>query len=255
MPHFPIITGHRGAAGLAPENTLAGIKKAMELGVDRIEIDVHLTKDGVPVVIHDRSLKRTTNGRGFIKQKTLEELRQLSAGIKFNPTFKDEKIPTLAEVFELVNGKIAIQLEIKHSSAKYPGIESVIFGLMQQYNVTHWCFINSFDNKVLRKFKKLDPNFEQHKLLVLKFPILPAHIDKRLNLGNLKRYKSASEFGVYYKYVTPHLVKQIHLLHKKLNVWTPNDKETFKRLIALGVDGIITDRPDIAMDLKKEMGG
>ena len=96
-----IITGHRGAAGLAPENTLASIQLALDLGVDRIEIDVQQTKDNIVIVLHDRTLRRTTTGIGYVKTKNYDEILKHSAGLKFNRHYVKEKVPTLDEVIKL----------------------------------------------------------------------------------------------------------------------------------------------------------
>jgi len=241
----PILIGHRGAAGLAPENTMVSIKKAIELGVNRIEIDVHLTKDNIPVVIHDNTLSRTTNGIGFIKRKTFSELQQLSAGIKFSNEFVNEKIPSLKEVLSYVNGKAQLQIEVKHGSKRYPGIEAEVIKLVYEINGKNWCFINSFDTRVLKKFYELDDTCILHKLFVLRIPVVNAHFDRTLSSGTLKRYHYVSEFGVNYKYATRSLIDDVHNMGKKINVWTPNDIDSFKRLSEMGVDGIITDRPDL----------
>ncbi|NUM50809.1 MAG: glycerophosphodiester phosphodiesterase [Flavobacteriales bacterium] len=241
----PLLIGHRGAAGLAPENTLVSIKKAMELRVNRIEIDVHLTKDNVPVVIHDNTLSRTTNGSGFIKRKAFEDLQKLSAGIKFSSEFNEEKIPSLQQVLECINGKVELQIEVKHGSKRYPGIEKAVLDLIDRFNGKKWCFINSFDTRVLKEFYSLDSTCILHKLFVLRIPVVNAHIDRTLSSGTLNRYHYVSEFGVNYKYVTRSLIEDIHNMGKRINVWTPNDIDSFKRLAEMGVDGIITDRPDV----------
>jgi glycerophosphoryl diester phosphodiesterase len=117
---MPLIIGHRGAAGLAPENTLASIEKALSLGVDRIEIDIHQTKDNVLVVIHDETLERTTNGKGKIKDLTYREILKYSAGAKFSPACENEKVPTLAEVLDLIDGKSQLLIELKKATAITP---------------------------------------------------------------------------------------------------------------------------------------
>ncbi len=244
-PTPPLLIGHRGAAALAPENTLASILKALELGVNRIEIDVHLTKDGHPVVIHDNTLSRTTNGMGFVKRKTLAQLKALSAGCKFSSAFENEKIPTLQEVLQTINGKAGLQIEVKHGSKRSPGIEEKVLQQIYDFKGQEWCFVNSFDTRVLKKFHALDKNIILHKLLVMRLPVVNAHIDRTLSAGTLRRYSYVTEFGVSYKHATKSLINDIHLMGKKLNVWTPNDKESFLRLAEMGVDGIITDKPDL----------
>ena len=101
----PLKIGHRGAAGLAPENTLSSIQKAMDYEMDRIELDLRQTLDGVVVVLHDKTINRTTDGRGQVANMTFNRLRKYSAGSKFSPQYRDEKVPSFKEVLELVNGK------------------------------------------------------------------------------------------------------------------------------------------------------
>ncbi|HSC72353.1 MAG TPA: glycerophosphodiester phosphodiesterase family protein, partial [Candidatus Methylomirabilis sp.] len=112
------VHAHRGASGLAPENTLAAFRKALELGVDALEMDLHVTRDGVVVVIHDEKLERTTDGRGSIDELTLDEVKRWDAGGKFAPAFRGERIPTLREVIELVKAtgdtRIRLDLELKY---------------------------------------------------------------------------------------------------------------------------------------------
>ena len=108
------ITGHRGAGGLAPENTLASIQLALDLGVDRIEIDVQQTKDNVVIVLHDRTLRRTTTGFGYVKAKTYEEILKHSAGYKFNKYYIKEKVPTLDQVIKLIDVRAELLIETKY---------------------------------------------------------------------------------------------------------------------------------------------
>jgi glycerophosphoryl diester phosphodiesterase len=111
--HHIRIIAHRGGANLAPENTLAAFRQAIDLGVDMIEIDVHLSKDGHIMVIHDFTLDRTTTGKGKIADMTLKQIRKYDAGVKFNEKFRGEKVPTLDETMELLNGKTGLLIEIK----------------------------------------------------------------------------------------------------------------------------------------------
>lgn len=118
---------HRGLSGLYPENTMIAFRKAIEADCDGIEMDVHLTRDGVPVVIHDEEVDRTTNGSGYVKDFTYEQLCNLDAGIKFSDEFKGEKIPTLKEFFDFMkdNDKL-INIELKNSIIHYEGLEKGI---------------------------------------------------------------------------------------------------------------------------------
>src|SRR5690606_22495883 len=141
-----IITGHRGAGGLAPENTLASIQLALDLGVDRIEIDVQQTNDNVIIVLHDRTLRRTTDGFGFVKNLDYADLLKYSAGIKFNKVYAEEKIPTLEQVIDLINGRVELVIETKYSYLYYHNIERHILNVIKNKNAFDCCKIISFND-------------------------------------------------------------------------------------------------------------
>ena len=141
-----ILTGHRGAAKLEPENTLLSIQKAIDLGVDQIEVDVHLTRDQHLVVIHDTTVDRTTDGQGAIADFTLAEVKQLDAG-------KGERIPTLQEVIDLVRGKVILQIELKGPDTAEPVVQTV-----GQNSIESEVLLTSFVHDRLRETRQLNPN-------------------------------------------------------------------------------------------------
>ncbi len=237
-------TGHRGAACYAPENTLASIDTALKLGVDRVEVDVHQTKDGQVVIIHDETVDRTTNGHGKVKDLTFAQIEKLDAGSWFSPEFKDEKIPSLEQAFQLIDGKAVFVIELKHGSDVYPGIEQKVIDLIRKYNAYDWVIIHSFDDKVLEKFHELDPKVTLHKLFVFKMNMIPLMYDTKLHFTSLKRYKYCKELSVYYKFLNPYLIKRAHQLGFKVNAWTVDDPKTGLRLVNYKTDGIISDCPD-----------
>jgi len=138
------VVGHRGAAGLEPENTLRSIRKAIDLGVDSVEIDVRVTRDGYLVVIHDETVDRTTNGHGYVKDLTFNEIRQPDAG-------KGEKIPTLEEVLNLTKGKVVLQIELKAREATEPTVH-----LIERNNAERDVIIISFMHDLLRRVRDLN---------------------------------------------------------------------------------------------------
>ena len=121
-----MIIAHRGGSKLAPENTIAAFKNAIAIGVDMIEIDVILSKDKEVVVIHDDKIDRTTNGSGIVKEMTLSEIQKYSAGSWFDEKYNDEKIPTLNQVMNLINGRVKLLIEIKGGDEEYPGLENKV---------------------------------------------------------------------------------------------------------------------------------
>jgi len=173
-----IVTGHRGAGGLAPENTLAAIQLGLDLGVDRIEIDIHQTKDNHLVVLHDRSLRRTTTGSGFVKQKNLDEILKYSAGYKFNKYYIKEKVPTLEQVIDLIDGRAELLIETKYSFMYYPNIERHLINVIKNKNAKNWCKVISFNDRALFRIHKLDKEIKLGKLFVGKHAKLPLSFDK-----------------------------------------------------------------------------
>lgn len=245
-----IVTGHRGAAGLAPENTLASIQLALDLGVDRIEIDVQQTKDNVIIVLHDRTLRRTTDGFGFVKNIEYQDLLKLSAGVKFNKVYVEEKIPTLEQVIDLINGRVELVIETKYSYLYYPNIERHILNTIKNKNAFGWCKIISFNDRALFRINKLNKEVKMGKLFVGKHAKLPLSFDTTINFKPLERYDFVDEIIVQHKYATQSLVDEVHKFGKELHVWTVNDLETIEKLISRGVDGIISDYPNLLLKYK-----
>ena len=161
------IIGHRGGAKGFPENTLVSFQKAVELGADGVEFDVQLTKDGEVVVIHDELIDRTMNGSGLVKDHTLQELRQMNAGEFFSPDFKEQKIPTLAEVLEIVQDLSVINIELKNY-LPYPELEEKVLKLVDQFEIRDQVIISSFNHYSLQKVKKLQPEIRTGALLMAK---------------------------------------------------------------------------------------
>jgi len=246
------VTGHRGAGGLAPENTLASIQLALDLGVDRIEIDIQQTKDNVLIVLHDRTLRRTTNGYGYVKYKDYDELLNFSAGVKFNKFYFDEKIPTLEEVIRLIDGKAELLIETKYSYLYYPNIERHIINVIKAENAIAWCKVISFNDRALFRINKLDNDIRLGKLFVGKHANLPLSFDKGLNFKPLRRYHFVDEIIVQHKYATQLIIDKVHEFGKEIHVWTVNDKETIEKLIDRGIDGIISDYPNMLMKYKNK---
>ena len=245
------VTGHRGAAGLAPENTLASIQLALDLGVDRIEIDVQQTKDNVIIVLHDRSLRRTTTGIGFVKTKNYADILKLSAGFKFNKYYAKEKVPTLEQVIQLINGKAELLIETKYSFMYYPNIERHIINVIKQNNAKAWCKVISFNDRALFRIHKLDNEIRTGKLFVGKHANLPLSWDKGVNIKPLRRYHFVDEIIVKHTHATAKIIDRVHAMGKELHVWTVNDAETIELLVERGVDGIISDYPNLLMKYKK----
>lgn len=252
IAHKVTITGHRGAAGYAPENTLASVQKALELGADRIEIDIHQTKDGVVVVIHDDDVDRTTNGKGKVSDLTFKELQLLDAGSFFDPAFKDERVPSLEEVIRFVNGRSDLIIEFKYGNEYYPGIEEKVVELIQKYDAQDWCIVHSFNTEVLENMHAKLPELRLHKLFIVQFRYSPFYYDTGLSLFDPEDYPYIEEYSINEYFGNTAILNKLHSMGKKVNIWTVNDPERIRAYLSLGVDGIISDYPDLIQALPSD---
>lgn len=246
------ITSHRGAGGLAPENTISSIKEGLKYNSDRIEIDVHQTLDDTLIIMHDKSIDRTTNGKGEIKNLRYDELEKYSAGIKFSDEFINEKIPTLYDVLSTINGKSKLLIEIKYGSEIYPNIENNIIEIIEKYGAIEWCIIQSFDIKILKKINQLNPNIEIHKLSFGKLPFFNVWISNTIEFENILKYDFIKEISIAYPFANKRIITKIHKSGKKINVWTVDNKKRIGQLIELGIDGITTNYPNYFNEIKIE---
>jgi len=233
-----VVMAHRGASAAAPENTLIAYKKAIEMGADYAELDVRQTKDGVIVLMHDKTVHRTTGVKGFVWDFTLEELKQLEAGSWFGEEFRGEPVPTLGEVIRLVKGRMKLDIEVKISENE-PGIAQRVVDIVRSEDFSKDCIITSFDMETIKTFNSIAPDLEtglifekEYQTDVFEGPweVLCSNFE----LVDLEFVQLAKESG------------------KKIFVWTVNDREEMLRLIGLGVDGIITDRPDLLKSVLAE---
>ena len=197
--------GHRGAAGHAPENTMASFRKAIEFGVDMVELDVHLTNDGVVVVHHDNSLDRTTSGKGEIKSHKWDHVRKLDAGSSFSYYFENEKVPSLEDVIKLCKDKTEVLIEIKDGENVYPEIEDRIIELIRKYNAEKWCIVQSFRDDVIFRIHRIAPDIRLQKLLVRKLCCLPIILDSGVSIFSFQKYHFVESFNILYKYVNNQL--------------------------------------------------
>lgn len=236
--HSPLKIGHRGASGYCPENTMASYHKAIEMGVDVLEVDIHLSKDGVLVVHHDPTLERTTNGKGNLKDYTAAELLKLDAGSWFHPDFKNERIPLLSEVLEAFSTiDVGILIEIKHPSL-YPDIERKLAeellkmpgGKMSENKI----MVHSFDMTSMKNF---------HDFL----PDIPVGVLIKRRISNQK-LKEISKFATFANpkqtLLTQTLKARIQSHGMKVFTWTVNNKKQMHSLKKMELDGIISDFPD-----------
>ncbi|WP_026679209.1 glycerophosphodiester phosphodiesterase [Fictibacillus gelatini] len=239
-----MIIAHRGAAGEAPENTLAAFQLAVEQKCDAIELDVHLTKDGELAVIHDDTVKRTTNGKGRVGDMTVKELKKLDAGLWFGESFQKERIPLLDEVFEVVPDHILINVEIKNVPSFYKGIEKKLYEKLVQYNRIENTIVSSFDHQCLTTMKKLENS--------LKIGLL-----YQVNLLDHVAYTKLFDFPIYSLHPHRHYIKKENItdaMEKGLAVypWNVNKEKEMNDFLKLGISGIITDYPGKLYNLRSE---
>ena len=233
---------HRGASHDAPENTLAAFRQAREVGADGIELDVQVSKDGEAVVIHDFTVDRTTNGQGAVKDKTLAELRELDAGSWFDERFADERIPTLEEVIVEVGQQLVLNIEIKARILSGAHLTAEVVRLIEDHNLVHRVIVSSSNPLVLRRIKRLNPHISTGLLYSSDLP------------GHLLRTILVFLANPDALHPEKHLVTQEYMAWAKergyrVNVWTVDEPGEMERLMALGVDGIITNRPKVLASL------
>jgi glycerophosphoryl diester phosphodiesterase len=250
-----LVIAHQGGDGLFPSNTLYAFEEAAKLGVDILELDIHASKDGVLVVIHDDTVDRTTDGAGKVSDLTLEQLKELDAGYDWSPERKGETfpyrnkgitVPTLEEVFQAFP-EHRINIEIKQES---PSITQPLCGLIREYEKQEQVLVVSFSDIAINEFREVC-----HEVVTGGAPgeIRTFYIFHRLFLGGLYRsFADAFQVPEYQdslQIVTERFVKDAHRKNIDVQVWTVDATEDMKRFIDLGVDGIITDRPDRLLEL------
>ncbi|MCG7345727.1 glycerophosphodiester phosphodiesterase [Sporosarcina sp. ACRSL] len=228
-----ISVAHRGASSLAPENTLAAFHKAVELRADYLETDVHLSKDGELIIMHDDKIDRTTNGSGYIKEMTLAELKELDAGGTFGREFEGESIITLNELLEEFYDQVGFLIELKNPK-NYPGIEEKVVELVKDYYEFSSIIIQSFDADSMMKVHTLLPEIEVAVLIHPSESLLSA---KRLD--ELTSFASYINFNV--SFVSKRTVDNVHKRGSKVLVWSKKDKRLVSKAQKFGVDGIISD--------------
>jgi glycerophosphoryl diester phosphodiesterase len=212
---------HRGASAYEPENTIRSFKRAIEMKADMIEFDVRLSRDGHLVIMHDERVDRTTNGDGLVREKKLSELRELDAG-------EGEKIPTLEEVIDLAKGKTGFVIELKES-----GTEEGVIKLVKGSGLTE-AFIVSFHQNLIKRVKDLEPGIKTG--LILYSSPDPIRLAKEC---------LADAVAPFHDFVTKGLVEKAHNSGLIIITWTVDSREEAKKLRDRGVDGIVTNRPDL----------
>ena len=236
--HHPQIFAHRGARRVAPENTLPAFERALEMGVDGIELDVHLSRDGRLVVIHDYSLETTTNGLGLVTDLSSSELALLDAGSHFDPAFASVGVPTLDQVLDLVGNRCRVNVEVKSLSPTGDNAVEPLAEMIRDRGLHDQVIVSSFNPITLVKMRWTDPKVALGLLIE---EDLPPH----LRFAWFTPILQPQAVHPWFEMVDDAFMEWARKQNCAVNVWTVNDGEEAHRLRDLGVDGIITDVPDV----------
>ncbi len=247
------VIAHRGANRVAPQNTMDAFKNAIKFEADGFETDVHMTSDGVPVICHNYTVDKTSDGKGEIAKRTLEQLRNLDFGAYFHPSFKGTKIPTLDEFLSLsARARIKVlNIEIKSPLDKNYTIADKIIEAVKAHGLFEQLIISSFDPDLLVYIKDVD---EACKTGYLYSP--ERSITYKQVLGHevgFAKSIGADAIHPFRAFVKKSVVDEAHANGIMVNPWTVNKEKDIKKLVAMGVDGIITDVPNVARKIISEI--
>ncbi len=244
MPHTMLVA-HRGGAGLAPENTLAAFERGIAEKADAVEMDVHLSRDGEVVVIHDPELSRTTDGAGNVADLALADIRRFNAAAKFKGSqVAPQKVPTFQEAVDLVNGRVALQVEIKvkPDGSRYPGIEQKVVDILRKADMVEKTVIISFDWPTLTDIKSIEPRLKTGALAA------PSHFGTQKDVAAVARQVKAAGadyMGPEKTYLTGALLSELRKQGIGGGAWTVDDPDQMRKLAALQPDFLTTNRPDL----------
>lgn len=234
------IYAHRGSSGTHPENTLSAFREAANLNIHGVELDVHLTKDGELVVIHDESIERTSNGTGYVKDMTLSELRAFDYGSWFSSEFSSEQIPKLEEVLQIFKNKTHhVNIELKSDIFPYEGLGNKVLYAIEKFQMADRVVVSSFDHEAIREFKKSAPHIE---VALLTMEVLVDSYD-------YARFIPADAIHIFLPTAFRKMTKESLLKGAIIRVFTVNEVEHANSLQQIGVHAIFTDYPEKMMGL------
>ncbi|GAP10410.1 glycerophosphoryl diester phosphodiesterase [Bellilinea caldifistulae] len=242
----PIIFAHRGASAYAPENTMAAFRLAAQQGVEAIELDAKLSADGEVIVIHDKTVDRTTNAKGAVSQFSLRDFQQMDAGSYFSEEFRGESVPALRQVFEEFGRKLYINVELTNYATPRDPLPEKVAELVRLFHLEDWVLFSSFNPINLYRIRRL-------------LPECPVGI---LALEGLAGWLARSFIGSwfaphivhpYLRDATKSFIQKQHDRHRRVHVWTVNDPLDIQRLFEDGADGIFTDDPVVAQQIRNRL--
>lgn len=229
-----LVFGHRGAKAYAPMNTIPAFELALEQGAVGIELDVHLTRDGQVVIVHDFTVDRTSNGSGQVGDFTLEQIRKLDAGAWFDARFKGVQIPTLDEVFQQFGRDLYFNVEIKYEAETSNRIEYAVRDLIYQHKLQSKVVVSSFHPGMLEWFRAIDTE------IPLGFLTMSGNIDEYAALD-------CEAYHPHCQVIDAAYMARATAQGRFVNTWTVNDPQQAKALFELGVKVVITDQPDVIL--------
>ncbi len=232
--HRPLIFGHRGASHAAPQNTLAAFRAAAEMGADGVELDVHLSADGVPVVIHDGRVDAVTDGTGNVACLTLAQLQSLDAGVRFSSAFAGERIPTLEQVLLTFGSGMLINIELKSTNRRDAALETAVVALVRRLGLTERVWFSSFKPFSLSQARLLAPEIPCG--LLYDALGIGAHL-----LGPITPHEALHPHHVL---LSKERIRRAHSRGLWVATWTVDDISRAQVLADWGVDAIITNEPD-----------
>lgn len=240
------VISHRGANKYAPQNTLAAFETALNLGVDGFETDVHLTKDGEIVLCHNSSIDETSNGKGELGNLTLQQLKRYDFGSYFSEKFAGTKIPTLREYLDFIKTTdiSVLNIEIKSQKENNSIIVKDTIEMIKEYDLFDKLLISSFDTDVLIGVKKYDEKCKTGFLYAPNRNVTPVILSRVVQMTKTQLHADA--IHPYYRFITRKLVETAHNNGIEVSPWTVNNVKDINKLIDYGVDGLITDLPDVA---------
>lgn len=259
----PMVIAHQGGELLAPSNTMAAFTNAANMGVDVLETDLHITKDGQLVAIHDPSVDRTTNGHGKVADMTLEEIQKLNAGYHFkdlegNYSYRGKGvyIPTAEEIFQKFGNTVRVEMEIKDDNPpeRYEEMASKLWTLIKKYHMEDKILVASFDQDILDTFTTYSKDkvaTSGGKQEVTKFVVFHKFFLRNLYQPETDSFQLPTEDSGF-DLTDKKLINGAHRRGMQIQYWTIDDPKTMKKLIDSGADGILTNRPDLLLDLLKQ---
>lgn len=245
----PRIAAHRGGALLWAENSLDAYRRALALGVDYVETDVHLTADDEVVVLHDATLDRTTSGAGPVRAARRDDLRRLQLRAR-DGSLTHEPIPTLGELLEVVGpsrAELLLEIKVDHRNRRYPGIEETVLALLRDRGMTTRTIIMAFEAPTIERVRQLDPTVRT-AFLVGRRRV------ERAGAGGAEivrwaQQAGATALGIDHRALDAAVMTAARRAGMAVAAWTVNDEADLRRVIGLGVDIAISDRPDLALRL------